>query len=443
MPRFAPVSSLEPPDRRSHSPQPFAASRWGALRHRNYRLFIAGQGISILGTWLTRFATPWMAYRLTGSPLMLGLVGFFGQLPTPLIAPFAGVLVDRWDRRRTILVMQIAGMLQSVALATLALTGAMAIWHLIVLGAAQAVINAFDMPARQSFMGQMIDDRRDLPNAIALNASIVNGGRLVGPALAAVLVDRFGEGACFSADAASYLAVIGSLLMMRVDRRPARPRTGHVLAELADGVRYAGSMPLVRAALILLAVSSVLGGAYATLLPIVAARTLHGGPGTLGVLMASAGCGALTGALYLAGRNTVRGVPALIGRCVFGLGLGMVALELVTATWIAVLPLFVIGLTMVMQIASTNTLVQSLVDDHMLGRVISLHAVAFVGGAPVGALLEGVLADQIGATHTFGIAGVLCLVTAALFASALPGIHRASRPLYARLGLADDEPGTG
>jgi MFS family permease len=384
-----------------------------------------------------------MAYRLTGSPLMLGVVGFFGQAPTPLIAPFAGVLVDRWDRRRTILVMQISGMLQSVALATLALTGAMAIWHLIVLGAAQAVINAFDMPARQSFMGQMIDDRRDLPNAIALNASIVNGGRLVGPALAAVLVDRLGEAACFSADAASYLAVIGSLLMMRVDRRPARPRAGRVLAELADGVRYAGSMPLVRGALILLAVSSALGGAYATLLPIVATSTLHGGPRTLGVLMASAGCGALTGALYLAGRNTLRGVPVLIGRCVFGLGIGMVALELVTTTWIAVLPLFVIGLTMVVQIAATNTLVQSLVDDHMLGRVISLHAVAFVGGAPVGALLEGALADQIGAIHTFGIAGVLCLVTAAIFASALPGLLRASRPLYARLGLADDEPATG
>jgi len=408
-----------------------------ALRHRNYRLFFAGQGISVIGTWLSRFATAWMAYRLTGSALILGLVGFFGQAPTSLIAPFAGVLVDRWDRHRTILITQVAAMLQSAALAVFALTGTMTVWHLLVLGAVQGVINAFDMPARQSFMGQMIDDRADLPNAIALNSSIVNSARLIGPVVAAVLVDLFGEGICFTIDAASYLAVIASLLMMRVDKRPPRVRTGRVLAELADGMRYVWNLPLIRAVLLLLAVSSVLGGAYGTLLPIVAATTLHGGPHTLGILMGSAGCGALTGALYLASRSTVLGLATVIKRCALGLGAGLVALELATATWIAMPMLFVVDMAMMMQLAATNTLVQTLVEDKMLGRVISLYAVAFFGGAPVGALLEGALASQIGAIHTFAIAGVLCIASALVFAVALPWLRTISRPLYVRLGLIE------
>lgn len=415
------------------------AGRLGrALRHRNYRLFFAGQGISVIGTWLTRFATVWMAYRLTGSALILGLVGFFGQAPTSLIAPFAGVLVDRWDRHRTIVITQVAAMLQSAALAVFALTGTMTVWHLIVLGAVQGVINAFDMPARQSFMGQMIDDRADLPNAIALNSSIVNSARLIGPVIAAVLVDLFGEGICFTIDAASYLAVIASLLMMRVDKRPPRVRTGRVLAELADGLRYVWHLPLVRAVLIVLAVSSVLGGAYGTLLPVVAATTLHGGPHTLGILMGSAGCGALTGALYLASRSSVLGLPTVIQRCALGLGVGLVALELATATWMAVPLLFVVGMAMMMQLAATNTLLQTLVEDKMLGRVISLYTVAFFGGAPVGALLEGALASQIGAIHTFAIAGVLCIASALVYAAALPRLRRLSRPLYVGLGLIDE-----
>jgi MFS family permease len=415
------------------------AGRLGrALRHRNYRLFFAGQGISVIGTWLTRFATAWMAYRLTGSAWILGLVAFFGQAPTSLIAPFAGVLVDRWDRHRTIIITQIAAMLQSAALAVFALTHTMTVWHLLVLGAVQAVINAFDMPARQSFLGQMIDDRADLPNAIALNSSIVNSARLIGPLVAAVLVARFGEGICFTIDSASYLAVIASLLLMRVEKRPLRVRTGHVVAELADGLRYVWNFPLVRAVLGLLAISSVLGGAYATLLPVVAKTTLHGGPHTLGILMGSAGCGALVSAIYLASRTTVLGLPTVINRCAFCLGAGLVALELATTVAVAVPLLFVVGMAMIMQLASTNTLVQTLVDDKMLGRVMSLYAVAFFGGAPVGALLEGALAEQIGAIHTLAVAGVLCVVSAAVFASALPRLRRVSRPLYVGLGLLDE-----
>jgi len=406
-----------------------------ALRHRNYRLYFAGQGISVLGTWLTRFATAWMAYRLTGSPLILGLVGFFGQAPTSLIAPFAGVLVDRWDRHRVIVMTQVAAMLQSAALAVFALTGTMTVWHLLVLGAVQAVINGFDMPARQSFLGQMIDDRADLPNAIALNSSIVNSARLIGPVIAAVLVDLFGEGICFSIDAASYLAVIASLLMMRVAKRPLRVRTGSVRAELADGLRYVWNLPLIRWVLLLLASSSVLAGAYGTLLPVVAATTLHGGPHTLGFLMGSAGCGALAAALYLASRSSIGGLTTVIQRCALGLALSMIALGAATTMWLAMPLLFVLGMCMMMQLAATNTLVQTLVEDRMLGRVISLYAVAFFGGAPVGALLEGALASQIGALHTFAVAGVASLACAVAFTSKLPALRISSRPLYERLGL--------
>jgi len=427
------------PPRREGTPAPGMAGRLGrALRHRNYRLFFIGQSISLMGTWLTIFATAWMAYRLTHSALILGLVGFFGQAPTSLLAPFAGVLIDRWDRHRTIVVTQVAAMLQSTALAVFALTGTMTVWHLLVLVAVQAAINGFDMPARQSFMSQMIDDRADLPNAIALNSSIVNSGRLIGPVIAAVLVDQFGEGICFTVDAASYFAVLASLLMMRVKKRPPRARNGRVGAELADGLRYVWSLPLVRAVLLLIALSSVLGSSYGTLLPLVATTTLHGGPHTLGILMGSAGFGALTAALYLASRSTVLGLPTVLQRCALSLGAGMVALEFATTMWIAVPLLFIIGMALMMQIAGTNTLVQTLADDKMLGRVISLYAVALFGGAPVGALLEGMLAHRIGAIHTIAIAGVLCMAGALVFASALPRLRRLSRPLYVRRGLINE-----
>ncbi|HET7501863.1 MAG TPA: MFS transporter [Kofleriaceae bacterium] len=438
-----PIEPPEPPElalpRRERALGLRVAGRLGrALRHRNYRLYFAGQGISVIGTWLTRFATVWMAYRLTGSAMMLGLVGFFGQAPTSLLAPFAGVLVDRWDRHRTIVVTQVAAMLQSAALAVFALTHTMTVWHLLVLGAVQGVINAFDMPARQSFLGQMIDDRADLPNAIALNSSIVNSARLIGPVVAAVLVDLVGEGLCFTIDAASYLAVIASLLMMEVARRAPPARAGRVLTELADGLRYAWNFPLVRAVLLLLASSSVLGGAYSTLLPVVARTTLHGGPHTLGVLMGAAGAGALVAALYLASRNSVVGLATVIKRCAFCLGAGLVALELATTVVVAVPLLFAVGMAMMMQLAATNTMIQSIVEDRMLGRVISLYAVAFFGGAPLGALLEGALAEQIGAIHTFAVAGALCMTSALVYASALPRLRKLSRPRYVQLGLIDE-----
>jgi MFS family permease len=409
-----------------------------ALRHRNYRLFFIGQGISVIGTWLTRFATTWMAYRLSGSALVLGLVGFFNWAPTSIIAPFAGVLIDRMDRHRTLVITQIAAMLQSVALAVFALGGWMTIWLLIVLGAVQAVINAFDMPARQSYVHYMIEDRADLPNAIALNSSLINVARLIGPVIAAALVAGVGEGWCFAIDAASYLAVIGSLLAMRVPRRPPARAHKHVAAELRDGISYVVHTPVILAVLLLLAASSLLGGAYNALLPLVAGTTLGGGPHTLGWLMGAAGLGALVGVLYLAARSSVLGLGRVIARCAFALGAGLGALELATNIYIALPIMFVIGASIIMQIAATNTVVQTLVDEDKLGRVMSLYTVAIFGAAPIGALAEGALAARIGAVHTFLIAGLLCIACAIAFAVALPRLRVASRPLYMRLGLVDD-----
>jgi len=407
-----------------------------ALRHRNYRLFFLGQGVSLLGTWLTRFATVWMVYKLTHSGALLGLVAFFGQAPSSVIAPLAGVLVDRWDRHRVIVVTQIAAMLQSGALAFFAFTGQMTVWHLMVLGTVQAVINAFDMPARQSFLSQMIDDRADLPNAIALNSSLVNGARLLGPAFAATLVALVGEAWCFAIDAASYVAVIASLLMLRVPKRViTRRRDARVWHEMVDGWRYVVGAPMVRAVLLLLAVTSILGGSYATLLPMVAGSTLKGGPHTLGLLMGTAGGGALCGALYLASRSSVLGLAGVIGRCTTTLGLALIALRFATHVYIAMPLLFITGLSWMVQLGSTNTIVQTIVDPDKLGRVMSLYAVAFFGGMPVGALLEGALADQVGPMNAFLCAGVAVSVAAAIYIRALPGIRRAAPPPYLPLGL--------
>jgi MFS family permease len=399
-----------------------------ALRHRNYRLFFFGQGISLVGTWLTRFATQWLAYRLTHSGLVLGLVTFFGQAPSAVMAPIAGVLVDRWDRHRVIVVTQVAAMLQSAALALFMFTGLMTVWHLLWLGAVQAVINAFDMPARQSYLGQMVDDRADLPNAIALNSSMVNAARLLGPMFGAGLVAAFGEAWCFTIDAASYVAVIVSLMMMTVARRPPQVRETHVWHEMVEGWRYAMRAPLVRAVLLLLAMTSVLGGAYQVILPIVAGKTLAGGPHTLGILMAAAGLGALAGALYLASRSTTAGLPDVIAVSTTLLGGALVALSFTHSVWTATPLVFACGMGLMVQMASTNTIIQSTVDTGMLGRVLSLYAMAFFGGMPVGALLLGALSDRIGPMGTFFCAGIAVLAGAGAFRVVLPKIKTGSIP---------------
>jgi MFS family permease len=411
---------------------------WRALRHRNFKLYFLGQSVSLIGTWMTRLATTWLVYRLTHSAFLLGVVGFAGQILSFALAPLAGVWVERLDRRRLLVWTQVAAGLQSLAMAALTLAGIINLTEIIALAALQGVINAFDMPARQSFLGQMIEDRADLPNAIALNSSMVNGARLAGPVFAAVLVDLFGEGWCFAIDSASYIAVIVSLMAMTVAKRPHKPRSGHVWHEMAEGMRYVIREPTVRGVLLLLAATSVLGGAYSTLLPLIAGETLNGGPHTLGMLMAAAGLGALLGALYLAARETVTGLPAVIGYATTALGLGLVGLWWASSVWAAIPLAFVCGLGFMVQMASTNTIIQTVVDPNMLGRVMSLYGMAFFSGMPVGAVIQGSLADAIGPQPTLLIMGGAVLACAVAYRFAMP--HVAGPPALVADGEVAEAP---
>jgi MFS family permease len=397
-----------------------------ALRHRNYRLFFAGQGTSLIGTWLTRVAMSWLVYRLTHSAFVLGTVGFAGQMPTFLLAPIAGVLIDRWDRRRVLVVTQILAMVQSALLAILALTGRIAVWHVLVLGAFQGLINAFDTPARQSFVVEMVESRDDLPNAIALNSSMVNAARLIGPSIGGVLIAAVGEGWCFAADAASYLAVIGSLLAMRITRRPPRTSKARVLVELREGFRYVASVVPIRSILLLLAFVSFTGIPYMVLMPIFAGQVLHGGPHTLGLLTASSGAGAVTGVLWLASRRGAVGLPRVVCFAGGAFGAGLVAFGLSRWLWLSVPIMLVTGAGMMVQMAASNTLLQTLVEDDKRGRVMSFWTMAFFGMMPFGSLTAGFLGSRIGAPATVTWGGVATIVAVLLYARKLPERRKAA-----------------
>lgn len=411
-----------------------------ALRHRNYRLFFMGQGTSLIGTWLTRVAMSWLVYRLTRSALLLGIVGFAGQIPTFLMAPAAGVLVDRWNRHRVLMVTQALAMLQSALLAYYTLRGTVTVWHVLVLAVFQGLINAFDMPARQAFVVQMVESREDLPNAIALNSSTVNAARLIGPSLAGVLIAAVGEGWCFTIDAVSYLAVIVSLWAMHFERVERVRQHARFLTELGDGFRYVVRSTPIRAVLLLLAVVSLTGMPYMVLMPIFAHRVFGGGPHTLGVLMGSAGVGALSGALWLASRKNVLGLgrTLVIAGTLFGSGL--IAFSLTPWLWLAVVLLAVTGAGMMIQMAGSNTLVQTLVDENMRGRVMSFYAMAFFGMAPFGSLLGGWLGARIGVGAAVRWGGIATLVAVALFLRKLPELRRLVRPRYVELGILAPDP---
>ncbi len=406
-----------------------------ALRHRNYRLFFAGQGVSLIGTWVTRVATSWLVWRLTNSAGMLGIVGFTGQIPTFLLGSFAGVWVDRLDRYRVLVTTQVLAMVQSFVLATLALTGVIQIWHILALQAFQGVINSFDTPARQSFLIDMIEDKSDLPNAIALNSSIVNGARLIGPSIAGLVIAWIGEGWCFLGDGVSYVAVIASLLLMHVSRRQRPSTRKNVLQDLRDGYRYTFGFAPIRAVLLLLALVSLVGMPYTVLLPVIAARTLHGGAHTLGFLMGATGVGALGGALYLASRRTVVGLGRLIPIAASLFGAGLIAFGLSRALWLSLPLMLVTGVGFMLQMASSNTVIQTLVREDMRGRVMAFYAMAFMGMAPFGSLMAGAVASRIGAPETVTIGGIICIVGALGFWRQLPRLRAIVRPIYVEKGI--------
>src|SRR6202049_4307318 len=342
-----------------------------ALRSRNYRLFFIGQSVSLIGTWMTQIATSWLVYRLDGSAWLLGIVGFASRIPTFVLGPFAGVWVDRWNRHRTLVVTQILSMLQSFALAGLALAGIITIREVIWLGLAQGLINAFDMPARQAFVIQMVEDRADLGNAIALNSSMVNAARLLGPSIAGVVIAAVGEGYCFLIDGFSYLAVIASLLAMRM--APVQPKGAKkpIWHELKEGWSYVTHFVPIRSILLLLALVSLVGMQYTVLMPILAGQVLHGGPHTLGFLMGASGVGALAGAMFLATRKNILGLGRMVPMAAAGFGTGLIAFGLSRFLWLSLVLMLFIGSTMMIQMAASNTILQTIVEDDKRGRVMS------------------------------------------------------------------------
>ncbi|HEY5513916.1 MAG TPA: MFS transporter [Geomonas sp.] len=406
-----------------------------ALSYRNYRLFFFGQGISLVGTWMQQVAMSWLVYRLTGSALLLGTVGFTSQIPTFLVAPFAGVLADRCNRRRMLLATQGLAMAQAFLLSYFVLTGSIQVWQIIALSLLLGVVNGFDIPVRQSFVVDMVEEKHGLANAIALNSSMVNAARLIGPSVAGLLISLVGEGACFLLNGFSYLAVLISLALMRVAPRPVRKVRTSILHELREGVSYAANFAPIRLILLLLALVSLMGMPYAVLMPVFAKDVLHGGPHTFGFLMAASGVGAFASTVYLASRRSVLGLERLIAVSCALFGAGVAGFALSSLLWVSLLCLAVAGFGAMMQVAASNTILQTIVDDDKRGRIMSLFTMAFMGMTPFGSLFAGALAARIGAPVTVQIGGLACLVGALLFAARLPALREKVRPIYTRLDI--------
>ena len=402
---------------------PSVRHAWRALRHRNFKLYFTGQGISIIGTWMTRMATTWLVYRLTHSALLLGVVGFVGLIPTFVLAPFAGVWIERLDRRRLLVWTQAAAATQSLTLAALTLAGVVTFWEVLVLAVFQGLVNAFDAPLRQIFLGQMVDDREDLGNAIAISSSLANGARLIGPAIAGLVIAAWGEGGCFLLDGLSYLAVITSLLMMRIQPPANQPNKARMLEQMREGWQYVSGFRPVRAILLLLALLALMGFPYSILLPVFAGQVLHGGPATLGWLTAASGIGALGSGLSLTLRTSTKGLARMLQISAAALGCGLILFGLAQALWLSMALMVLVGFGMMQVFAVSNTLVQTLVPEDKKGRVMSYFFMALFGAAPFGSLLAGALAHRIGAPHTVIVTGAFCLAGALWFGLERPGVQ--------------------
>ncbi len=384
---------------------------------------------------MTTTATAWLVYRLTGSAMMLGIVGFASQAPAFLLSPLAGLLVDRWNRRRILIVTQTLAMVQSLALAALTLSGRITIPSLLGLSIFQGMISAFDLPARQSLVIELIENKEDLGNAIALNSSMFNAARLLGPSLGGMVIAAFGEGWCFLIDGASYLAVIAALLAMNIQPRAEISEKTDIIKELREGWAYAYHSKPIRSIILLLSLASLVGTPYAVLMPIIAGKVLQGGAHTLGFLMTSAGAGALLGALWLASRKSVVGLATIISKATVVFGLGLIAFAFSRALWISIAFLAVTGWGYMVLVASSNTILQTIVDDDKRGRVMSLFIMTFLGASPLGSLLAGILSEKIGVSNTIFICGLFCLGGAVWFYRELPEIRLAIRPIYTRMGI--------
>jgi MFS family permease len=409
-----------------------------ALRHRNYQLFFSGQLISLIGTWMDQVAESWLVYRLTGSALLLGTVAFASQIPVFLLAPIGGALADRIDRRRILIVTQSSMMLLTFVLAWLTLSHRVQIWHIVALAALTGVVNAVDLPARQSFVVDMVA-RADLVNAIALNSSMFNGARVIGPAVAGIVVAAIGEGWCFFANGISFLAVIAGLWMMKMER-PRMSIEGSPLENIIEGFRFVSRTKPVRALMLLLALVSFTAMPYAVLMPLFADKILHGGPKALGLLMGFSGIGALCGALLLATRKTVHGLGTWVAAACAGLGVVLCLFSFSRHLWLSAALLVPVGFCAMIQMASSNTLIQSMVPDRLRGRVMAFYAMTFMGMAPFGSLLAGSLAHNLGATWTVFIGGVAATVGAVIFWTRLPALRPTAREMIVAQQMSGGTP---
>ena len=407
-----------------------------ALRHKNYRLFFSGQSISLIGTWMQQIAVSWLVYRMTNSAFLLGLVGFSSQIATFLLAPLAGVIADRHHRHRLLLITQSLAMLQAVVLYVLYITHSIAVWHIILLSFFLGAVNAFDIPVRQSFTVDMINDREDLGNAIALNSSMVNAARLIGPSIGGILIALFGEGTCFLVNALSYIAVLFSLELMELPRweRSSRQKES-VILQLKEGFLYTLNFMAIRTILMLLSVMSLVAGGVQALMPVFARDIFHGGARTLGILMAASGLGALTGAIYLANRRNVLGLSKIIACSAALFGVGVIIFSRTSVLIIGLPILLFSGFGMMVQMASSNIILQTIVEEDKRGRVMSFYTMAFMGLAPFGSLWAGFLATRIGADSTLLWGGGFCIIAVTIFALQLPKFRKLVRPVYVQKGI--------
>jgi len=411
-----------------------------ALRNRNYRLFFAGQGISLIGTWMQNVAMSWLVYRLTGSVFLLGFVSFLGQIPAFFLAPVAGAIADRTDRRLMMVCIQSLYMIWAFAIATMVLTETITVQYLMLLSLFGGVLNAFDMPTRQSFVISMIEDKADLINAIALNSSMFNGARLVGPAIAGMLIAFLGEGMCFLINGFSYIGVIVALFVMNVPSLPLETKEHHMLTEIREGFSYTFSIRPIRAIILLLSLISLTGSSYMVLMPVFATKVLHGGPWTLGFLVSSAGFGALCGALLLASRRSVLGLGWIISIASGAFAIGLMAFSQSGLLICSIPALFIVGMGMMVYIGSGNTLIQTIVDEEKRGRVMSVFTVALMGLEPVGCVIAGGVAAHLGVQSTVLMMGFISLAGALVFLQRLPALGESLRPSYLRRAFSRIRP---
>ena len=411
-----------------------AAVTFRALRHRNFQLFFGGQIISLVGTWMQTVAEAWLVYRLTGSSVLLGVLGFVSQIPIFLLSPLAGLVADRWPRRNVVIATQASSMLLAFILAALTLTGHIRVWEIICLATLLGTVNSFDVPARQSFLIEMVG-REDLLNAIALNSSMFNGARVAGPAIAGILVAVVGEGWCFLLNGVSYLAVIAGLFMMRMENSPVVHDGLAPLEKLRQGFRFVRHTKPIRSLLILIGLVGFTALPFSALMPIFAGSILHGGASAYGTLMGAVGLGAVVGALVIAMRRQLRGLGTVVAYSSVGLGASLVLFSSSRWYWFSFVALMLAGLTMMMQFTSTNTLIQAMVPDQLRGRVMALYSMSFLGMTPIGSLLAGALAARIGAPITVAIGGLASLAGGVVFARKWPELRGPARELVAAQGM--------